>query len=366
MMDSVRALKGRPSSADFARTLSGSDPAAITCDADLDSLPEKLRELIEAYGSDAYKADYGFIDYTQPLNRKDSRIKKLNGLRDQMFQTRKEQRIALALPEIQDASVETYHVFYQKHSFELLELSLHDLYRELDAVGAGLAVPDNIRVVGVDDGGGQVTESRSLRDFIVCEVDLGKEHFVYSLGGWFQLDRDYVESIKKQIRLIPDLTATLDFPRMKVGEHEGPYNDRVAIAKSWQNLDKDFFRIRSYDKVEVADHLTPANEFIAVKKMTSSATLSHLFSQGSVSAQLLRGNVEYREKVEQIGKSMNPEYVIESPTPTFVYAIATEKPGGLVDSLFFLSLVNLADRAQVIRGFGYKVGICRIEIGSKA
>jgi len=364
-MDWVRAVKGRPASRDFARALSGADPAAITCECDLDSLPEKLRELLEAYASDAYKAEYGFIDYTQSLDRRDPRIPKLNALRDAMFQSRQQQRIALALPEIEDEKIDRYHLFYRKESFELSELSLHKVYQHLEAAGLGLAVPENIRVAGYDDSGSPVTDSRSLRDFIVCEVDLGTDLFVFSLGGWFQLDRDHVERLKNEVRAIPNLTATLNFPPMIAGEHEGPYNDRVAAGKAWIKLDKEFFRTGSYDKIEIADHLTPNNEFIAVKRMTSSATLSHLFSQASVSAQLLRGNVQYREKVVELGSKATLDYQIDSPRPTFVYAIATEKDGDLVDSLFFFSLVNLADRAQVIRNVGYDVALCRIEIAPK-
>ena len=361
MMDWVRAVKGRPVSSDFARLLSGADPAAITCECDLESLPEKLGELLDAYASDAYKAEYGFIDYSQPLDRRDPRIPKLNAKRDEMFQSRQEERIALALPEIEDEKVDTYHLFYRKESFELPELSLHEVYQHLDSRGLGMAVPENIRIAGYDDSGGQVTDTRSLRDFIVCEVDLGKGLFVFSLGGWFQLDRDHVERLKNEVRAIPDLTTALSLPPMIAGEHEGPYNDRVASSKTWIKLDREFFRTGSYDKIEIADHLTQTNQFIAVKKMTSSATLSHLFSQGSVSAQLLRGNIQYRAKVEEIGLSTRADFDLATPTPTFVYAIATDKPGDLADTLFFFSLVNLAEHAKTIRSFGYGVAVCRIE-----
>src|SRR6185436_5177095 len=229
--DWVRGVKGRPALMEFARMLSGYDPAAITCDCDLESLPEKLQELLEAYRSDAYQADYGFIDYTQPLDRKDPRIKKLNDARDLLFQTRQEQRIALALPEVEDRRVETYRAVYKQQSFELLELNLHDLYSQLDEAGLGLATPDNIRVTGYDDSDEPVTDNRPLRDFIVCEVELGKDLFVFSLGGWFRLERDYVERVKNEVRAIPDLTGVLNMPWMRAGEHEGPYNTRVAIAK---------------------------------------------------------------------------------------------------------------------------------------
>ena len=54
-------------------------------------------------------------------------------------------------------------------------------------------------------------------------------------------------------------------------------------------MDKKTFKIGgNYDKIEVCDVLTEDRELICVKKMENSSSMSHLFSQGSVSATLLR------------------------------------------------------------------------------
>jgi uncharacterized protein (TIGR04141 family) len=98
---------------------------------------------------------------------------------------------------------------------------------------------------------------------------------------------------------------------------------------------------------------------VCVKKLTKSATLSHLFSQGSVSAQLYNGEEPYRARVEgavPAGGTAN------NLTPTIVYAIGTSRPGALADELFFFSKVNLLSHARIVRQCGLKVALAKITI----
>jgi uncharacterized protein (TIGR04141 family) len=68
-------------------------------------------------------------------------------------------------------------------------------------------------------------------------------------------------------------------------------------------MDRDNFKIGgAHDKIEVCDLLNEARQMICVKKMVSSATMSHLFSQGSVSATLLRKEPKYRASKAQQGR----------------------------------------------------------------
>ena len=69
--------------------------------------------------------------------------------------------------------------------------------------------------------------------------------------------------------------------------------------------------------------LSRGHDYVWVKKMKRSATLSHLFAQRSVSANLLRRDVGYWKSVDSqiaakwTGKSLNPDNPI-----IFVYAIS--------------------------------------------
>lgn len=101
---------------------------------------------------------------------------------------------------------------------------------------------------------------------------------------------------------------------------------------------------------------------VCVKKLTKSATLSHLFSQGSVSAVLYRGEEAYRERLESAVPLIPGADKPSEGTPTIVYAIATERPGLIADALFFFNKVNLISHAKAVRRRGLQVAIAKIEM----
>jgi uncharacterized protein (TIGR04141 family) len=98
--------------------------------------------------------------------------------------------------------------------------------------------------------------------------------------------------------------------------------------------------------------------------MAKSATLSHLFLQGSVSAQLMVANADgYQDRVMDVLKEVVPDAEFGSRDQwTVVYAIGTDKPGRLADSLYFFSKVSLDSTVQQLRNIGINVALARIPL----
>jgi uncharacterized protein (TIGR04141 family) len=98
--------------------------------------------------------------------------------------------------------------------------------------------------------------------------------------------------------------------------------------------------------------------------MSQSSTLSHLFAQGLVSAQLLVANAdEYQERVLDGLRLISPAATFGSREDwTIVYAIATSKPGPLAKSLYFFSKVNLDRTVRHLNAIGVKVALARIQL----
>jgi len=96
--------------------------------------------------------------------------------------------------------------------------------------------------------------------------------------------------------------------------------------------------------------------------MTRSSTLSHLFMQGQVSAQLLTANLEgYRDRIMQDLQLLDPAATFGTSSDwTLVYAIATPKPGALATSLYFFGKVALYHASQQLRSLGIRVAVARI------
>lgn len=360
----VRKLSGKSADQTFARSMSGSDSLSINLELALADLPKVLSRLLELHAGTSYRKSFGFIDHYRPLRKDDPAVEQLEKALIQRISSRDHEKIALAFPEvIDDEDVAHVRVNAAYHSNDLEDLTLDGLYAVLDRNKPLRNPLQQVRIVPINDSEEPVGGLRPLKDYLVCELDLADKTYVLSLGDWFEVNRDYVRSINAAVAAIDDLTGHLALPDWRTSEDEGAYNDRAAHERGWALLDKANFQIGGPNqKIEICDLLTAGLHMICVKKRTRSATLSHLFSQGSVSADLYRGEPTYRDRVRAAVPANSDGDQASSEEPTIVYAIATDRPGVLIDSLFFFSKVNLVAHAKDIRRRGLKVGIAKIQL----
>ncbi len=237
--------------------------------------------------------------------------------------------------------------------------------------GASFASPDELlewRVAGIgtDD---DVVASWTVRECIEGQVDLRGEPFLLSGGRYSAVSAGYLAQIDAQLALLP--SSSVKLPASTAGEAEGTYNERaVATSQSYFCLDKKTVVVATRTSpIEVCDVLTTSGQLVHVKRKFSSATLSHLFSQGETSGVLLVDSAEFRAAVRQKLKNAPDTFAALFDDALFragnlevVYAIAGDwKGGGLADRLPFFSKINLLRRAQSLRRMGYRVTYSAID-----
>ena len=143
---------------------------------------------------------------------------------------------------------------------------------------------------------------------------------------------------------------------------EGAYNQQVAADRGYELLDKKNLSFGNQRKVEVCDLLTGDRELLCVKRATRSSTLSHLFAQGSVSASLMHEPKYQKKLLDALNRIVTGSAWGSPGDWKVVYAIGTNKPGSLAESLFFFSKVNLVTHINEIRSRHIKVALARIEM----
>jgi uncharacterized protein (TIGR04141 family) len=363
----VRQMEGRPT-IDFANAVAGSDSLKLNIRRfGLGALEAKLDQIIEHYESNAYKTDYAFLDYFRHIQ--DEALKdQLNGRIAELVASRS-QDIDFAAPDIPEPlEVEFYRLRYRRaRSNELADLAHDDIYAALDNWRADDPLRQ-IRVEAFDANGDAVGEqSRRLVDYVAAEVTLDDKRYVLSAGSWFEVDTDFVSQVQQRVEQVVDLSDDLLLEPWSLTDlaGEGAYNEHLAAARQWQLLDKKNLPIGgSYQKVEICDVLTGKKELLCVKRMTQSNTLSHLFMQGLVSAQLLAGDAEgYRAHLMGSLQQMDPDADFGAQGDwTVIFAIATNKSGPLSKSLYFFSKVALDRTVRQLSASGVKVAIARIQI----
>ena len=202
------------------------------------------------------------------------------------------------------------------------------------------------------------------------------QFLIQLLKKWFQISTDYLAKLNDDIKKyasevnlnLPDWEGELknkDLFDSNLKFDEGDYNDKVSKLSNFQLFDKKNFQFKKTNsKVEICDlYEKETKSLICVKKLTSSSTLSHLFSQGSVSAKLFSELEDSKKYKEKFPNELTVEnFKKERKLFTFVYAIGTEKEGDLLDLLTVFSKINLFSHIKSITNLGFNVALKKINI----
>jgi len=360
----IRFLSGVPLDLSIAESMSGADSLKIKADVSLEGLAQKCTEILALYNSDRYKENFAYLDHYRALGKDDTIIPHLESELEERIRNQSEDKISVASPELLDEqNIDHYKIYWRRIKHEFSELKLEEVYFFLSNNTEIENPLEKVHIIPLDQDDNPCTKLAELRDYMVCEVVYEEDVYVLSAGTWFRVNKDYAQTVRTKARQIADLTTDLNLVPLRLGESERDYNDRLASARNWVKLDREFIKLpEPYQRVEVCDVFADDNRLLCIKKMTRSSTLSHLFAQASVSADLLNGDESYKSQITEIlanaGKSIN----LNNPKPTFILGFITDKEGPLWETIFLFSAIHLVRQTQSIRRLGFDVSIAKIEI----
>lgn len=161
-------------------------------------------------------------------------------------------------------------------------------------------------------------------------MELGGKAYCVNNGRWFCVDRDFVNQINTEYSTMP-VSDRVFLPHSTSHKKENDYTVAYVASDPDHLLCMDAKVIHyggGQSKVELCDVLTTDNTYIHIKPYSSSATLSHLFNQAVVSAELVLGDPLFvgkaNEKIRE--RTTNPGFVINTTgdRPTIILAIISE------------------------------------------
>ncbi|MGE6761174.1 DUF6119 family protein, partial [Corallococcus interemptor] len=257
------------------------------------------------------------------------------------------------------------------------QITLESVYEYLGDQPLELGDLKRIKLVGLDDvtAKSRRTASEPLYAYLTFETELNGKKYILSNRRWYEVDSDYIDrlnrDLKQHIRFCTDpilkpWLKTQNKKRKWVHD-EGEYNLASSADPNFLLLDKKLFTFgpsRGRSKVEVADLFhRPSAKLFCIKKLSASATLSHLFSQATVSAELFCDMEEYGDRfLGTIAKhwSAPKESRDYLKTLKFVYAIGTERPEPLLDLLPIFSKVMLMKHIRLLQRTRFEVELAKI------
>jgi uncharacterized protein (TIGR04141 family) len=235
------------------------------------------------------------------------------------------------------------------------------------------------RLLAFDADGAEVGNWSVFRS-LSAEIEYSGKNYVLSEGEFFEVTSDYLAELNRHIDNVDEFPTNLPAydPAGKKGYDEGDYNEYVASTSSnYLLLDRETVRLGSRTTpIEICDILTSGRALIHVKRKLNSSSLSHLFAQGLVSADLLLTSDEFRTEAREKISALEPAQRrfsrlfpqnrgITASEFTVVYGIVARwENRSLAEALPFFSKVNLRRYIRDIKRMGYKVAYRAIQDNS--
>lgn len=297
--DLLRAVTGKLEEFRLGERMSGVDSLSTSVRTELSDLPSLLRQYQTQTGLETYKENgFGFVDHMRSITSK-SMKDDLNNILIECLNNRAEQirrnilepfDFELIIPDVLDFS-RTIQFSYTESSKSMP--FRHDVninsFVEYKARGNNAITFQNLEnsLVYAFTADGTKTHSWRAYKCLIGEIEKDGYKYVLNDGNWYQIGLDFAYALDRFIENIPPYE--FEFPRYAGGD-EAAYNETIANnVRGFVNFDRKLLHPVKGQRVEFCDLYTENYGYmdaIHVKHGTSSAVLSHLFSQGTTSAEI--------------------------------------------------------------------------------
>lgn len=368
--DVLRAVTGEARADIGFQHISGADAVySFGITALASDLPAIASSLSTYYVLEHYKQDFLWVDNIRRVKDK-PKIEELDLTLLEAIQQRNHEAVSVTIPEVV-AWDSIYGFSFTRSKTKIRPTLTSSSYFE-KIKPAEISI-DSVKTdrLFVHDTEGNVSH-HSIYKCLYFEKIEGDMTYVFFSGEWYEINNAFKTRIDTVLQEIP--LSELVFPSVQVWqedgkdkiESEGDYNVRTAAAHGYYLLDKKLVKSnRTTTPIELCDLLTGNRQFIHVKhRKGGSAGLSHLFAQGSVAAEVLLGDKEFRIEARKVLRRVHRQSVALVPADAFrsadseiVYLILGEASDTLKGNLPFFSKVNLSKAYESLSQRGYKVSI---------
>lgn len=359
--DLVSTITGHSDDDGFASgILTGSDQLSLTAAVDVTNLSGFLKIVYERYTANDYKDSFGWVDHIRRVKSK-ATIDELNSKVISLI-NEGSPKVWMAVPEVIGWEDITGFKYAGREIHDDIDLTvLCSSFRE---PLSHIEQLKNKHILAIRADNGEQYASWQAYKCLYAEVDHNGISYCINNGRWFSVDQDFVQMVNQEYESIP-------VSNMAFLPHSTEYTRESEYTQAFVESDPDHLlcmdtKVVSHgggrSKVELCDILTEDKTFIHIKPYSSSATLSHLFNQAVVSAELVMSDQEFREKANAKIKDEggSEEFLISSDChPNVILAILSEHCEPRPPIPFF-SKIALRYAVRRLRTYGCKVYIKNI------
>lgn len=317
-------------------SITGTDSLSLSAEIDIDSISTFLEKVYELYEKDTYKESFEWVDRISSV-KAPGLVADLEKRAVELINSG-DPSIWMAVPEVIDwEAVEGFRI--GSHGELRGDVLIDDLLASLGE--KGLSEFEQLKkasVCAVGEADGSVIRRWTAAKCLYGE--LVQEGSVYCVngGGWYKVEQGYRDTIEAGYQ--GSAVSGMEFPECSVAK-EADYNRELAEADSGHRALMDARNIRyggGNSKIELCDVLCDDGRFVHVKFYSGSATLSHLFNQGLVSAELVKSADDFRERADEEVQTVVPGFSLKigrNCPREVVYGIITKDSDDLPKIPFF-------------------------------
>lgn len=374
--DVLRAVTGSPKSGVKFKNISGGDSVfSFGVELDIDEISNLISTLSSYYSNDSYKGEFSWVDNIRRI-KEPSEISTLDNHLITAMKA-KSHDVCITIPELADWDYIWGFSFTRSKTNINPTIETKDYYANLDVTTVSIDSIKRDRLFIYDIHENE-TEHQIYKS-IYFEHKTADKVYVLFAGVWYEIATDFMTRVNNTLSKIP--VSSLPFPKVYTWtevangekkdkiETEGDYNIRAANTHSYYLLDKKLIKSnRTTTAIELCDLMTSHKQYIHVKhRKGGSAGLSHLFAQGSVSAEVLLGDKEFRKETRRVLKGVSNGLQNTVPLDNFksngveiVFLILGEDSSTLKGNLPFFSKVNLSKAYESLSQRGFDVQIAGV------
>ncbi len=367
--DLLRAVVGKPEDDTLGRSMAGMDALTVSAAVTLTDLPSHLERYAEQWRKRRYRERYPWVDQIAEI--RDARQARLldERLVERLAAHEAFDHAWLAVPvPIDWSQVGGFRFTMAERAATHEDIHLQLFFKSLrDPTSLS---PETLRrrsVYCLNADGRHATDRWSVYECLYAEILDGEDVFLLTGGRWYRVAQRFVQRIDRDVAELPSTGYELPTYRH---DSETAYNQAVVRRDATIAL-MDQKNIRyggGASQIEFCDLFIKQRAMLHVKRYGGSSVLSHLFSQGVVSATLFLQDPEFRREVRRrLGRAHRdgvPEGRPRVDRYEVGFAIVSRSAGALV--LPFFSKVNLRNAARTLMGLGYRVTVTKIDVESEA
>lgn len=365
--DLMYAATGSPKDKKFCKTLSGKDALKVSLPFELQDIPLFLDKVKKLFNSDCYKKSFSWVDRLSEV--RSAPIK--NSLDEKLIEKINQNDFSktwLAIPEVinwENISGFRYQKAKRGELHDDISWESYLAYARQDGTEISIKKINEQYVHCINAANEHPAYTWKVYQCIYCELTLDGETYSLTNGKWYKIDVDFLENLDDSIRNIP--VSTIPLPEYSEKSEE-QYNQKVVSNDNrFVLMDK---KNISYgggsSRIELCDIYTNDKKLIHVKRYGGSSVLSHLFSQGLVSTQLILSDGNFRALVNtKLPKTHRLPAKNEKPKANefeVIYVIASNEKKTTALDLPLFSKINLRSCYNRLQLMGVSVSICIVPV----